>query len=77
MESQNKQILNYLKRGHRMTPMDALELFGCFRLAARVYDLRQEGHNISKQIIELSNGVNVAEYYLQSSNASSKAPQLP
>lgn len=77
MESQNKRILNYLKRGHRMTPMDALELFGCFRLAARVYDLRQEGHNISKQIIELSNGVNVAEYYLQSSNTSSKAPQLP
>jgi hypothetical protein len=67
MESQNKRILNYLKRGHRMTPMDALELFGCFRLAARVYDLRQEGHNISKQIIELSNGVNVAEYSLDQS----------
>ena len=67
MESQNKRILNYLKRGHRMTPMDALELFGCFRLAARVYDLRQEGHNISKQIRELSNGVNVAEYLLDQS----------
>jgi hypothetical protein len=69
MESQNKRILNYLKRGHRMTPMDALELFGCFRLAARVYDLRQEGHNISKQIIELSNGVNVAEYSLDQSTS--------
>ena len=69
MESQNKRILNYLKRGHRMTPMDALELFGCFRLAARVYDLRQEGHNISKQIIELSNGVNVSEYSLDQSTS--------
>jgi len=69
MESQNKRILNYLKRGHRITPMDALELFGCFRLAARVYDLRNEGHNIAKQIIELSNGVNVAEYYMESSSS--------
>jgi hypothetical protein len=49
--------------------MDALELFGCFRLAARIYDLRQEGNNIAKQIIELSNGVNVAEYYLESSSS--------
>lgn len=69
MESQNKRILNYLKRGQRITPMDALELFGCFRLAARVHDLRNEGHNIAKQIIELSNGVNVAEYYMESSSS--------
>ena len=67
MESQSKQILNHLKRGHHITPIDALKLFGCFRLAARVYDLRSEGHNILKEIIELGDGVNVAQYYLDSS----------
>jgi len=30
-----------------MTPIDALTKHGCFRLAAVVFDLRQEGHNIT------------------------------
>ena len=44
--SQEKQILSDLKLGRKITPMYALNKFGCFRLAARVYDLRMKGHPI-------------------------------
>lgn len=47
MKSQNEQILQHLKRGRKITPLDALNKFGCFRLAARISDLRKDGHIIS------------------------------
>lgn len=50
--SQNDAILNYLKAGHTITPLDALSLFGCFRLGARIHDLKQAGHNIETFAIE-------------------------
>lgn len=46
--SQEAQILSYLKRGHAITPLEALRLFGCFRLGARIWDLRRAGHKIVK-----------------------------
>jgi hypothetical protein len=42
-EAQNLQILNYLKTGKTITPLQALQMFGCFRLAARIYDLKNKG----------------------------------
>jgi hypothetical protein len=47
--SQEKQILSALKRGKKVTPISALNQFGCFRLAARIYDLRSQGHPIEMQ----------------------------
>ena len=44
--SQNQEILKHLKEGKTITPLDALREFGCFRLAARVYDLRLKGYDI-------------------------------
>lgn len=44
--SQCDQILSYLKDGHSITPIDALNLFGCFRLAARISDLKKRGNEI-------------------------------
>lgn len=46
--SQNHAILSHLKRGP-ITPLDALERYGCFRLAARIRDLRDAGHNIEAE----------------------------
>ena len=46
-ESQSASILTALQAGRGLTPADALRDFGCFRLAARIYDLRQEGHSIA------------------------------
>ena len=51
MKSQCDQILQMLKRGP-VTPMDALNKAGVFRLAARVNDLRNQGHTIHTDMIE-------------------------
>ncbi len=45
-KSQNEQILTYLSKGKGITPIEALNKFGCFRLAARISDLRSQGHTI-------------------------------
>lgn len=45
--SQNKEILRYLQTHKRgITPIDALQKFGCFRLSARISDLREKGYDI-------------------------------
>lgn len=44
--TQKQSILNDLKIGLTITPIDALTKHGCFRLAAVVFDLRKEGHKI-------------------------------
>lgn len=46
MKTQNQRILTYLKSGRPLTPITALNKFGCFRLAARIADLRKDGHTI-------------------------------
>jgi len=51
--SQNIQILNHLKRGP-ITPMQALDRYGCFRLAARIADLRAQGHTILTEYVQRS-----------------------
>lgn len=45
--SQSKQILEYLQAGNTITPLEALNKFGCLRLGARIYDLIQRGHQIN------------------------------
>lgn len=62
MESQRDYILRDLLRGAVVTPMDALEDYGCFRLSARINDLRNEGYNIETKIIS-NNGKKYAGYY--------------
>ena len=44
--TQRKQILAYLQEYGSITAMTALELFGCFRLGARVFELRALGYDI-------------------------------
>lgn len=64
--SQCTDILNHLKNGP-ITAMEALNNYGCFRLASRITDLRQDGHNIETKTIELQNGKHVAQYHLKPS----------
>ena len=55
MKSQNTKILNYLSKGRVLTPIQALEKFGCFRLAARISDLRKQGHTIFTDSVKKNN----------------------
>lgn len=58
---QTDQIRAALLAGVELTPIDALEKFGCFRLAARVADLRAEGLDI-ETVKETRNGKKFARY---------------
>ncbi|KDN14029.1 hypothetical protein BGI40_01585 [Snodgrassella communis] len=50
--TQTIQILQYLKDGNSITPLDALRKFGCMRLGARIYDLKQAGHVINTLMVK-------------------------
>jgi hypothetical protein len=63
--SQNKQIADYLNKGKKLTTLDALTKFGCFRLASRINDLRNDGMNIATKIIKLENNKQVAQYSIK------------
>ena len=60
-ESQNIKIVKHLLSGKSITPMEALNLYGCFRLAARISDLRDKGYNIRMELTE-ANGKRFAKY---------------
>ena len=61
--TQNKQIINYLQQGKTLTSLEALKLFGCFRLSARIAELKNQGFNITSNNIK-ENGKTFAEYRL-------------
>lgn len=61
METQNKLIREYLESGHSITALSALNLFDCFRLSARIYDLKRQGMVIQRNMIT-SNGKTFASY---------------
>ena len=62
--TQETQIINYLKTGKKLSPLEALKKFGCFRLGARIFDLKQKGHNIATQF-KPKKGKTFAEYSLK------------
>lgn len=61
-ESQNLMVLEYLKSGKTLTPIDALDLFGCFRLAGRIYELKDEGWPIHCERKLVQSGKRVGHY---------------
>jgi len=61
--TQNEEILAHLKTGQSITPIHALSEFGCFRLAARISDLRGEGHSIETvHVTDKKSGKTFAQY---------------
>jgi len=52
MRTQNERILKHLQTHKRgITPMQALNKFGCMRLASRISELRRMGYVISREMI--------------------------
>ena len=62
--SQENKILEYLRSGNRLTPMDALRLFNCWALSSRVSDLNKHGAGIKSKLVK-GNGKVYAEYYIE------------
>jgi len=65
MSTQNQTILEMLREGRQVTQIDALQRVGCFRLAARIFDLRNQGHNILTVPIHTGTGKYIASYKLK------------
>lgn len=63
--AQAGRILAHLRAGNRLTALEALERFGCFRLAARIHELRRDGWNVQERTVETRSGKRVAEYSLE------------
>lgn len=59
-----ERIEAMLKKGRSITPIQALDLFGCFRLGARIWDLRRSGYDIQTLNHRLPSGKIVAKYKL-------------
>ena len=62
-KTQKDRILDYLMEGHSLTPLEALNLFGCFRLGARIADIKGEGYLIRKEMVrDAATGKRYASY---------------
>lgn len=51
--SQTQQILNHLRSGKHITPLEALNRFGCFRLGARIHELKEAGYRIRSRMVKV------------------------
>lgn len=67
--SQNIMILEYIKRNGSITPMEAVTEFGCMRLSGRIYELKQMGVSIKRDmetgLNRFGNPVRYARYSIE------------
>ena len=67
--TQTEEILEYMRKHGSITQLEAAKELGCFRLGARIWDLRKEGYYIKSQPIAIRNrkGKNIrfAKYSLE------------
>ena len=62
--TQKANVRAWLLKGNAITPLEALNRFGIFRLAAVVHELREEGLPIVTEKLQVSPRKRVANYYL-------------
>lgn len=62
--TQAEAIRAHLLAGAPITPIEALDRYGCFRLAARIDELRREGLEI-QTVTESRGGKKYARYELR------------
>lgn len=65
-DTQRAQIRAWLSEGNSITPIQALEMFGCFRLSAIIYILKyDDGMPIETEMVYEAKGKRHAKYYLK------------
>tara|TARA_R100000458_G_scaffold55965_1_gene60425 strand:+ start:399 stop:875 length:477 start_codon:yes stop_codon:yes gene_type:complete len=64
-ETQKSKVKKHLESGQSITPIDALERYGCFRLAAIIWTLKHEdGMNIKTENVKNKYGTKYGKYTL-------------
>lgn len=71
--TQCDRVLKYMQDFGTITPLQALGDLGVMRLGARIWDLRQDGHKITRRMVSAKNrygeSVSFAEYKLEEEHA--------
>lgn len=66
--TQNERILRHMRDYGSITQADAATEYGCYRLSARIYDLKAAGHQIVKETVTGKNRygepTSYARYYI-------------
>jgi hypothetical protein len=62
-KSATERLRHWVLSGKAITPIQALDTFGIFRLSARILEMRNEGWLIDTKIVE-RNGKKFAQYKL-------------
>lgn len=60
--TQNAQILAYMKTGNEVTPLEAFRFFNITRLAARVFEIRSTGVEVQDRWITTYDGKRYKAY---------------
>lgn len=67
--SQCDKILAHMQSGKGISQYEAAQKYGCYRLSARIWDLREQGYDISKTMVTKKNSegnsVSFAVYRLE------------
>lgn len=67
-QSQTDQIVDYMLAGNTITALIALNLFQCFRLAARIADIKRRGYDVVTMMETNENGKRYAVYKIEKEN---------
>ena len=67
--TQVERVLDYLNDGKKLTCLNAFEELGITQVAARIFELKLQGHEIKTTRKKVTNRYNeicsVAEYYME------------
>ena len=70
-KTQKEKIKEWLESGRSITPIEALEMFGSFRLGAIIFTLREEGMPIKTEFVTNRYKTKFAKYTLERPEQSS------
>lgn len=66
MKPGTRAVLDLLRRSpNGVTPLDALDEVGSFRLGARIWELREAGYAVDTEWLRTAAGKRIARYRLQ------------
>ena len=62
--SQKQRILQWMLEGNTITPIEALNKFGSFRLGARIAEIKEMGYIVNSRFVTTPTQKRVKQYYL-------------
>ena len=67
--TQASRVLTWLQGGNTITTLDAFRELGITRIAARIFELKEQGHEVSKRTLKVTNRFDevchIAEYFIE------------